>query len=250
MRALLACAVAAVAYAAEQGAGGLNISSLTVGAPAGHTAKLELADTTQSWSFGAFNDGEYAIAQGDNKMFSVDSDGKIHAVTKTFSTEALEVDGFISADGVRQWKLVKQEQFDVSAEGWSNTSTTSCGAYQMLGGYRMFGGGEVKKTFDNLPAHKQLRMVATFHFIDAWSGEYGYSRIDDNYVWTDTYDHVAAGGSVNVCGGRTAEGKFAVPIEVSIPHTASKAKISFGSTIDQDPDDESWGVSQVAIYIK
>ena len=45
------------------GAGGLNISSLTVGAPAGHSAKLELTDTAQTWSFGAFNDGEFAIAQ-------------------------------------------------------------------------------------------------------------------------------------------------------------------------------------------
>lgn len=153
-------------------------------------------------------------------------------------------------DGVRQWKLVKQEQFDVSAEGWSNTSTTACGGYQMLGGYRMFAGGEVKKTFENLPAHKMLRVVANFHFIDAWTGEYAYSRVDDNYVWTDTYSHEASAGSVNVCGRSTAEGKFAVPIEVSIPHTGSKAKVSFGSTIDQDPDDESWGVSSVAIYVK
>merc|ERR1711907_793787 len=142
MKVLLACAVVASAFAVEQGAGGLNISSLTVGAPAGHSAKLELTDTAQSWSFGAFNDGEYAIAQADNKMFSVDSDGKVHSVTKTFSTDSLDVDGFLSMDGVRQWKLVKQEQFDVSAEGWSNTSTTSCGAYQMLGG--------------NLPLHRRL----------------------------------------------------------------------------------------------
>merc|ERR1711865_1024964 len=153
MRALLACAVVASAFAVEQGAGGLNISSLTVGVPAGHSAKLELTDTAQTWSFGAFN------------------------------------------DGVRQWKLVKQEQFDVSAEGWSNTSTTACGGYQMLGGYRMFAGGEVKKTFENLPAHKMLRVVANFHFIDAWTGEYAYSRVDDNYVWTDTYSHEASAGS-------------------------------------------------------
>ena len=60
----------------------------------------------------------------------------------------------------------------------------------MLGGYGKFAGGEVKKTFTDLPPHNQLRIEANYSFIDSWSGETGFMRLNignDNsmvYVWT------------------------------------------------------------------
>lgn len=38
---------------------------------------------------------------------------------------------------------------------------------------------EVKKRFENLPEHKQVRVQATFHMFDNWQGEHGYMKIDD-----------------------------------------------------------------------
>jgi len=248
LKAVLLCAIVASAAAA----GGLNISSLSVNAPKGHTAKVQLGGgNATSYKIGVMPEADFAIVQGESKLVDINQDGTVHVTTKQFSTGELAVDGYMSFDGVRQWKLFKQENFEESVEGWCNKTTSSCGGYTLLGGYKNFAGGEVKKTFEGLPAHTSVKLVATFHFIDAWEGEYAYARIDDNYVWTDTYTNEASSQSVNVCGNdKVGEGRFAVPVSVSVPHTSNKVKISFGSTIDQDPADESWGLSHVAVYIK
>lgn len=47
----------------------------------------------------------------------------------------------------------------------------------MLGGYGLMAGGENTKTFDNLPKHEKIRVVANYHFIDAWTGETGFMRM-------------------------------------------------------------------------
>merc|ERR1711871_1278957 len=190
--------LASLLVASASAAGGLNISSLSVNAPKGHTAKVQLGGgNASSYKIGITSEAEFAIIQGESKLVDIEQDGSVHVTTKQFA------------------------------------------------------GGEVKKTFEGLPAHTSVKLVATFHFIDAWEGEYAYARIDDNYVWTDTYTQDASSQSINVCGNdKIGEGKFTVPIEVSVPHTSNKVKISFGSTIDQDPADESWGLSSVAVYIK
>ena len=38
----------------------------------------------------------------------------------------------------------------------------------MLGGFGILAGGEISKTFENLPKHNKLRITANYHFIDAW----------------------------------------------------------------------------------
>ena len=40
------------------------------------------------------------------------------------------------------------------------------------------------------------------------------------YVWTETYDVSDYTHTVNLCGGEVGEGRFSVPVEVSLPHTA------------------------------
>jgi len=253
LRAMFKSLIVASMVASAAAAGGLNISSLAVNAPKGHTAKVQLGGGNgSSYKLGIMNDADFALMnEGNTKLFDIEQDGQVHVTTKQFSTGDLAVDGYLSFDGVRQWKLVKQENFEESAEGWCNKTTSACGAYTLLGGYKNFAGGETKKTFEGLPAHTSVKLVATFHYIDAWEGEYAYARVDDNYVWTDTYTQDASSQSVNVCGNdKVGEGKFAVPVEVAVPHTSSKVKIAFGSTVDQDPADQSWGLSHVAVYIK
>ena len=76
----------------------------------------------------------------------------------------------------------------------------------MLGGYGKFAGGEVTKQFDALPSHKNVRVLASYHFIDAWSGESAFMRADIGknqemqYIWTDKYDFGKNQGGFNVCG--------------------------------------------------
>jgi hypothetical protein len=133
---------------------------------------------------------------------------------------------------------------------------TECGGIKMLGGYCQFGGGEVTKTYTDIPDHTSLRIQANYHFIDAWDTETGFMRINNGkdgmmqYIWTERYSAFVGNNGIDICGGRWPEGRFSVPIDVSIPHTDSSVKIGFGSTIEQDPCDESFGVSGVRILIR
>ena len=49
----------------------------------------------------------------------------------------------------------------------------------MLGGYGKFAGGEVTKVFTNIPTHTKIRILANYHFIDAWSGESDFMRVNN-----------------------------------------------------------------------
>jgi len=44
--------------------------------------------------------------------------------------------------------------------------------------------------------------------------------------------------------------KYFSPIDVTVPHDKSEVKISFGSTLDEDACNESFGIDDVMIYLK
>ena len=73
---------------------------------------------------------------------------------------------------------------------------------------------------------------------------------DLTYAWIDRYSAFVGSNGINVCGGRWPEGKLSSPIDVVLPHKSSNITIAFGSTIEQDPCDESFGVSGVRIYVR
>ena len=74
-----------------------------------------------------------------------------------------------------------------------------------------------------LPKHTRLRITANFHFIDMWNSETGYLMADIGgpgatleYVWTERYDVADYKNSSDACGGPLGEGRFSVPIDVSL----------------------------------
>lgn len=175
--------------------------------------------------------------------------------------EALSVDtaGGISVAGVRQWQLLSSEDFMGTAPiGWSRSEVTQCAGVNMLGGFCKFSKTEVNKTFAGLPPHKQVRIVARYHFIDRWVGETGYMKLSVGQddcpvtVWSEQHMQQEAKNGLNLCGNvETPEGKFSASIDVTVPHNKGTLSISFGSTMDDvDPCDQSWGVSGVEVYVR
>ena len=166
---------------------------------------------------------------------------------------SLEIAENLSFDGLRQWKLAYSEDFS-SPKGWSDNSNSMCSGIVMLGGYCQFSNIEVTKTFEGLGPHTQAKILATFHFIDAWIGETAYMKVslqgEYQYVWTDNYKAGQASSGINVCGAHHAEGKFMAGIEVMIPHSDNSLQVAFGALLDEDSCDESWGVSMFQIYIR
>ena len=108
----------------------------------------------------------------------------------------------------------------------------------MLGGFGKFAGGEVVKTYSDIPVHTKLRIVASYHFIDAWSGESGFLRANIGrdgmmeYLWTEKYDYAKAKNGISVCGAVYPEGRLTSSIDIVIPHVSDTLTLGFGSTLD------------------
>ena len=126
----------------------------------------------------------------------------------------------------------------------------------MLGGFGILAGGEIKKEFKDLPSHNTIRIKASFHFIDAWSGETGFMRISSGkneelqYVWTEKHDFSKGANVTSICGAKYPENKLTSGIDVSLPHNNGRVVIGFGSTLDQDAFENSYGISNLEIWLK
>ncbi len=237
---------------------GANMTSLEIAAGPSFEAELRFGSLNNFFSFtarGGYKD--FMLSNGKRPILQLDRANNLIFFSNSINAEkGLEFKGDLKIRNVPQWKLVYEEDFSNGAEGWTNTTVSECGGVKMLGGYCNFGGGEVFKIFSDLPKHTQVRIQATYHFIDAWDTESGFMRINNGkdgemqYVWVERYSAFSGNGGINVCGGRWPEGKFASPIDLTIPHKSSSIKIGFGASIEQDPCDESFGVSGIRIYIR
>lgn len=185
----------------------------------------------------------------------------LHLASPHINVNYLALRAGLTIKDVHQWQLVRAEDFSQPPVGWNIQAVTSCGGVQMLGGYCKLAGGEVKKTFSGLPPHRQVRVKAAFHFIDRWSGESGYLKLNTaqdvtpTVVWTEMHrQNTESQTAVSMCGSaQVAESKFAAIIDVTVEHTTDIIDMTFGTTLEAeavDPCEESWGISSVEVYIR
>jgi len=235
----------------------LTLRSMQVSNPGAEGSKIHFGMNGE-FSMGTDSAGNFIVeqAQAAAPVLSLDSQNVLHVGSGRVEAMALNALSSISVRGVQQWQLVYADDFSTAGTGWSREEVSQCGGVFMLGGYCKFSAGEVNKTFSGLPPHKQLRVVAKFHFIDRWIGETGYMKLDigahdcEVPVWSEQHKEDDANG-LSLCGAGTPDGKFAVPVEVTVPHSKASVSVTFGSTIgDTDSCDESWGISAVEIYVR
>merc|ERR1719271_584336 len=198
------------------------------------------------------------VASASSPLLSMDSANTLYLGSARVEAQSLDAQGGISVRGVQQWQLVHAEDFSFGGSGWTRSEVTQCAGVYMLGGFCKFSKGEVNRTFSGLPAHKQLRVVATYHFIDRWIGETGYMKLDVGMsdcpltVWSERHTQQEVQNGLSLCGDAgTPEGKFSVPIDVVVPHHKDSVTVTFGSTMDDaDPCDESWGISSLEVHVR
>eukprot|EP00824_Muranothrix_gubernata_P024518 TRINITY_DN7251_c0_g1_i1.p2 TRINITY_DN7251_c0_g1~~TRINITY_DN7251_c0_g1_i1.p2 ORF type:complete len:358 (-),score=68.05 TRINITY_DN7251_c0_g1_i1:857-1783(-) len=182
-------------------------------------------------------------------------EGPLHVTGSwSFKDQAdLPVLSALQMGGVRQWKMVVHEDFDVQdeVEGWSFLQLSTCAGHSFLGGPCKESGNRLSKLFEKLPPHRQLRVTARYHFIDSWEGETAFLQVDDRVVWMDSHDaRPGAEKGLNVCGGSAPEVRFNRPIDVTIPHMDDSVNLSFASTMDKHPCDASFGVDDIMLYVR
>ena len=180
----------------------------------------------------------FRIGSETEPILTFKDDGDVTLDAEKLEVDSLNILGDFILGTLPQWKLIHTETFE-QPHGWTNNTTTACAGTQMLGGHCRFGEEEVSKTFTNIPPHKQVKIQATYHYIDAWMGESAWMKASFgdglHYVWSETYD--SSGANIDVCGGRHSESKFASPIEVNIPHEQDDLTVTFGTTMTEDPCD-------------
>lgn len=193
----------------------------------------------------------------------------VHANSITSPTGVIEIEGdvIISNDddittttngdsfaisGVKQFSLLHHDDFDDDVvEGWSDKRRSSCtdNGNAFLGGHCKFSYNEVSKTFRINASHTQIRITAGFHMFDNWNGEYGYMKVNGDIMWMRE-GKVDNENGMNICGGNHNDPAFNLEIDVIIPHTSNIVTITFGSTLQKDPCEASFGVDDVMIYTK
>ena len=229
---------------------GLKVASLTIDGKAG--SRIALGEGDDNFVIAA-TAGRLAVTKAGKQTALEVADSGTVSVQNLHTQNSLRVDGQLSYQGLSQWFLVRAEDFDAGCTAWSNCTRTSCGEgnLQMLGGFGAFAGGEVQKLFVRLDSpHTELRLKATFHFIDRWSGETAYAKLDNQIVWTDSYELDSNSLGINLCGSPEPENKFAVPIDVVIPHSTSACTVAFGTLLEGPATRASWGVSDVQLLLR
>lgn len=239
--------------------GMLSMRSLRIASAGEEGSKIFLGQQGET-SIGTDASGSFIVQQASQPtpLLALDVQDTLTLGARRVEATAVDAVGGLSLRGVQQWQLVRAEDFSSKGEGWSNSQVSQCAGVFMLGGYCRLSRGEVNKTFTGLPPHKQLRVVANFHFIDHWIGEAGYMKLNVGsgwqpvIVWSEQHDESLSRNGINLCGrSSTPEGKFSAPIDVTVAHQQDSVQISFGSTMeDCDPCDESWGISGLEVYTR
>lgn len=237
----------------------LTMRSLKVASTDTEGAKIFLGSQSE-FSLGLDSAANFVIKQESQTtpLLALDSTNTLRLGSQNVMAMSVDAVGGVSIKGVKQWQLVHSEDFTTEATGWTRNQVTQCGGVFMLGGYCMFSQGDVSKTFAGLPPHQQLRVVATYHFIDKWIGEAGYLKLNIGQggapvvVWSEQHSEQMSKNGISICGqSQTPEGKFSVSIDVTVQHHLSDVQLAFGSTMDSsDPCDESWGISGIELYTR
>jgi hypothetical protein len=246
----------------------LSVRSLRVAGLADEGSRLFLGAPGASFSIGTDASGSTFSIQKEslpatpstppNALLALDAEDVLHIGAQRVQALSLTTNNGLAFRGVAQWQLARQEDFSQQGFGWSRPAVTKCGGVSMLGGFCRLSKGEVNKTFMGLPPHKQVRVVATYHFIDRWIGETGYMKLNVGQagqpvaLWSEQHSQAMSKNGISLCGqAGTPEGKFSALIDVTVEHTQDSVEVAFGSTMDDsDPCDESWGVSGVEIYTR
>jgi len=158
----------------------------------------------------------------------------------------------MSTDG-GGWTLVFTDGFDDGVDaGWDYGSTYDCSGWGvMLGGYGLTAGTEL--TLDTTAwsiDHSEAWVELTYAKLDSWDGETAYVELDGVTLWSESLQYY---DGAEVCGwNRGWSGSYDEQHFVSeiTSHSDDALQLVAGSELDQDAGDESFGIDDVAIWVR
>ncbi len=149
------------------------------------------------------------------------------------------------------WTQVYANDFeDGDASGWTFPTTSDCGDWsRVLGGYELTSTTEFQNEISaGGIAHSQVVLEMHYLAIDTWDHESGYVYINGTGVWSTSY-HYLSGGWTDKCGRTDSIDQRTYIIETR-SDSSDTIEIKAGSSLDQSPDDESFAVDNVKVWIR
>lgn len=189
-------------------------------------------------------------ASAPDGTYAIDPDG-------AGAAPALQVTCDMGAGG---WTILHRSDFsDGNASGWEDLEGgeaaldlhSDCAETfgPMLGGVSEFGEDSgATQTFDlhGIP-HTEIALSLDFIVLDSWDGEDGRVLLDGDEVFGESYDFRDADD--DVCGD-DFEDEGAQPVNVQVAHSDDEATVTVTSTLDQEADNESFGVANIELRIR
>jgi choice-of-anchor C domain-containing protein len=162
---------------------------------------------------------------------------------------------------------IYSEDFEKGASGWSSNAVTNGGASltNFLGRFSEVAGNDrgsqsVFKTFDAPPGVTEVQVQFDFLELDSWDGEQFRVFANDQQVSAQTFftefsayqRDVNKANSVAVDDGTQNQGLSGWADQrhrytITVPVVNGQFKVGFGSTLDQGPGDEAWGVDNLKV---
>ncbi|CAK64683.1 unnamed protein product (macronuclear) [Paramecium tetraurelia] len=199
------------------------------------TSNLNEAADNESW---AFRDFVIAVEKCPNGCSACQVDEKAESCSfwQSFSSS---------------WGALDANQ--LGADGWDvaggASSATQCGAAALFGGFDKTGARAVVSKVLKVKPHYKLKIKVLWAKIDSWDNEAAQIKVDGKLVWERRFQwHEGYFGKICGCPVFEWKSMFA-RTEVDIDHTGEQAKIEFTSTLDEAPNNESFGLRDLYIYL-
>ncbi|GIX62661.1 uncharacterized protein BcabD6B2_20960 [Babesia caballi] len=217
------------------------------------------------------------IAEVDKAFTFRTNNVQLRLTPQTFEClSKFKFDGTLTVNAVtsgdtNQWILWKLDTFNPNVvSAWMPGHLSTCGRSGdfFLGGPCKLSKGRVNRFYVGIPTHSEIRVTGRVHFFDQWNGKVSYGthyvdagetlslKVDDATVWSQSYNWCPTVGDaecvkygIDSCGQEYPD-RLSVYYDVSLPHSAGSVALELTSTLDTDPCEASWGVDDVAVYIR
>ncbi|KAK1443317.1 hypothetical protein BgAZ_201930 [Babesia gibsoni] len=165
----------------------------------------------------------------------------------------------VSSSGVNHWTLWKLDMFNPhDKQTWIPHEISNCGISKdyFLGGPCKLSEGHVQRFYSGIPEHKEIRITGRVHFFDRWNGEAVNLKVDKDVVWSHVYswcptvfDTSCTKYRIDVCGQEYPD-LLSMHVDVTLPHSNDRMSIEFNSTIKGDSCEASWGIDDIAVFLR
>ncbi len=219
---------------------------------------FKLKNSEFLYSVGLINKKFAIESKGGIQNLAINNKGDLEIQGNSIIINTLHIKGEVLFNNIPQWILISHDVFTDAKKDtdWScGNKYTQINDYNILGGHCITSNEEIYKITSNLPKHSSLRIEALYHFTGNWNSETGYMKIASSeggdggkYLWTQRCKNIEAEKNLNIADHPVC--KISVPINITIPHRDNSTKIIFGSTLKDCACNQSYGISDVRIYIR